>query len=608
MSLDSDPEIDAAFSGAEPAASKPGISDDPEIHAAFADSGENGEKGPPPSKFERTFGGLGEIASGLGHSVLGGYKGLYTLATTGDFDKASQAVTSEQNKAYKAPGLDLSGVTNPTQRAALERANQLPSSTELGDIAERHGAGPITSTALATLPTAISFMAGARGMGPEIPKLNAQGVAEQVAARQSGGAAGTAPNVAEASAPLKEAITNADPAKVDPVALTNHLEADQHGISLTKGQATRDPGQFSKEQNSTHPDIVNRLNQQNGQMVDAIDNIRREASPTNVGNDARENGQTVVDSLKAYDEPIQKDIQAKYKALTDANGGNIPIDTGAFLSNVDSALKKQYLTESLPPAANELIKSVRAGEPLDFEGFEAARSRLAEAQREGGSAAQAAKIVRGQLEQMPLSPEAANLKGLADQARAAAKARFDALDKDPAYQAAVNDVANGVKKGQDSPIADQFLDKYALSKTAPKANVDLMMGKLDPEAQGAVSSHALNAVRKQAIGANGGVTPNGYNGALRKLGETGKMDSLVAPETKDSLESLGRVITNAKVAPAGNYVNYSKSGVISNVAHGAAETALSHVPGIKHIAPIAKGVMENNFAKDATKPGAGIER
>jgi hypothetical protein len=222
----------------------------------------------------------------------------------------------------------------------------------------------------------------------------------------------------------------------------------------------------------------------------------------------------------------------------------------------------------------------------------------------GGSAGAAARIVRGELEQLPLSPAAAQLKGLADTARSAAKARFSALESDPAYQAAVDDAASGVKKGEPSALADRFLDKYALG-TAPKANVERLMSKLDPEAQGAVASHTLSAIRKSAVNANGGMLPNGYNGALQKYGP--KLDALVAPETKDSLESLGRVITNAKVAPPGHFVNYSKSGVIVNAAQGLGETALNaKTMGLG--VPLIKNAMKGRFAKDALKPGAGIER
>ena len=248
---------------------------------------------------------------------------------------------------------------------------------------------------------------------------------------------------------------------------------------------------------------------------------------------------------------------------------------------------------------------------MDFEGYENARTRLAAAQRGGGSAGEAARIVRGQLEQMPLSPAAAQLKGLADTARSAAKSRFDALEADPAYQAAVDDVSAGNKKGSPTPLADTFLDKYALSKSAPKSQVDLMMQKIkatDPDAAGAVASHALNAVRKAAISPNGNVLPNGFNGAMQKLGP--KLDSLIEPDTKDSLESLGRVITNAKVEPAGGKVNYSRSGVLTRDAIRSAAEGLANAKtgGLYGMAKNALNLSENAFAREALKPGAGLDK
>lgn len=551
--------------------------------------------------------GIHSLGSGLYHGVVGGYKGLHKLATTRDINAAADAVDEETSQSYSPPSPDLSK-TSAATRPLIAKMGQMPATTELGDIAARHGASPGLSTALAALPTAGASLLAPRGMGPEkaVPATDAQAIVNQSHAAQSMGAAGVAADVMSAPPEIQHAVVSAarkTGGTINHDVLQAHLEASKHGVELMKGQATRDPGQFSEEQNSTHPDIVARINKQNGQMVDAIDNIRREASPTTVGNDVIDNGQTVVDALKAHDEPVQADIRAKYKALTDANGGAIPIDSGSFLANVDAALKKQYLTKSVPPGAAELLDSLRAKEPLDFEGFEAARTRLAEAQRNGGSEGAAAKIIRGQLEQLPLAPEAAKLKGLADTARAAAKARFEALETDPAYQAAVDDVSNGVKKGQPSPLADRFLDKYALG-TAPKANVDLMVSKLDEDAKGAVTSHTLNAIRKGAVNPNGNVLPNGYNGALEKYRP--KLDSLVTPDVQDDLESLGRVITNAKVAPPGSFVNYSKSGVIMNAAKGLGESAVN-AKTLGMGVPIIKNILKDNFAKESLAPGAGLD-
>lgn len=509
--------------------------------------------------------------------------------------------------------------TDPTMGGQISGQPQISPDQISSAYDKRFGTGPLAQTlkeripqaieAISTVVPALKTGAGVVGALKPKPVIDTQAAMDAATANspQSMGAAAAAQRVSSMSPGMQQGFREAvqkTGGAVNPEAAVNHAEADQHGVHLMEGQATRDATLFSNEQNSTNPAIVKRINDQETQMTDALDEVRRKAAPGFVQNNHIENGQIVVDALKAHDEPVQADIRAKYKALTDANGGAVPIDPGSFLSTVDSALKKNYLTKSVPPAASELLESLRAGEPLDFEGFEAARSRLAEAQREGGSAGQAARIIRGELEQLPLSPGAAGLKTLADSARSAAKARFDALEADPAYQAAVDDVSGGIKRGAPSPLADRFLDKYALG-TAPKVNVDTMMSKLDPEARQAVASHTLNAIRKGAITPNGTVSPNGFNSAMQKYSP--KLGSLVSGDTAESLDSLGRVITNAKVPPPGHSVNYSKSGVIMNAAQGVGEAAVN-AKTLGLGMPVIKQIANARAVKRALAPGAGLTR
>lgn len=620
--MDSNPELDEAF-GPATAAPSAATSLDSELDAAF---------GPPPARapaatssnpYDPNRPAIGDelenelhsLGSGLYHNVAGGFKGLYSLATTRDPDKAADVVNAETAKIYSPPVTHTPSTMSPGVRKAWEQGTRLPAPTELGDIAERAGASPGWSTVAAALPSAAAASLGApRGGLGEVPKLTATGAPEAAQAvvnkaseAQSMGAAGKPLDISEVSPEGQAAVAKVAPNKLDTATLQNHVEAEKHGVDLTRGQASRDVNEFSHEQNTTNPDVVARINKQEGQLVDAIDNVRREASPTTVGNDYVENGRSAVDSLKAYDEPIQADIRAKYKALTDANGGSVPIDTGQFLGNVDAALKKGFLTKTAAasPEISEILDSVRSGEPMDFEAFENARTRLAAAQRGGGSAGEAARLVRGELEQIPLSAAAAPLKGLADTARSAARARFEASEADPAYQAVIDDVSAGNKRGSPSPLADTFLDKYVLSKSAPKSQVDLMMSKLDDEGKAAVTSHTLNAIRKGAVSSTNKVRPQGYSDALAKYQP--KIDSLVSPETKQGLEEVGRVINNAKVAPPGNYVNYSKSGVIMNAAQGLGETALNaKTMGLG--VPVIKGMMERRWAEQALQKFAGIEK
>ena len=618
MSLDSDP-IDQAFPDAS-AATAPFVGDP--IDRAFAPSAETpvADVSDPEGEAARALSrGSRQLVGGVAEPILStatGMAGSLADAVTGSDPGAHKWGYIPRTEAGKAVQGTLSDVSSAAGRAAYEDL--------IGPAVKAWGGDP--EAARQTLAERVPEAMGAVGtvLGPAalvkgFPRAAPVGTPADIVARssagQSMGAAAASPNITAISPELQQAVVEAarkTGGAVNPDVLKAHIEAEEHGVQLMKGQATRDPEQFTKEQNSTDPDITTRINAQNGQMVDALDKIRRNASPTTVGNDYIENGRAAVDALKAYDEPIQADIRSKYKALTDANGGSVPMDPGQFLSNVDTALKKGYLTKTAAatPEVSDILDSVRAGEPMDFESFENARSRLAAVQRQGSSPAEAARIVRGQLEQMPLSPEASQLKGLADTARSAAKARFDQLEADPAYQAAVDDVSAGNAKGSPSPLADTFLDKYALSKSAPKSQVDLMMQKInatDPDAAGAVASHTLNALRTAAVKPNGNIVPNGFNGALQKLGP--KLDSLIAPETRDSLESFGRTLTNAKAEPAGGKVNYSRSGVVVRDAlQGAAERFANAKTG--GVYGIVKGLIPKDkaFAREALKPGAGLDQ
>lgn len=545
------------------------------------------------------------LGSGAYHSIVGGYKGIFDLATGKGLDTAVSDISKESAKSYQSPESDLSNMPAAI-RPIFRNMNTPMKVTAFGDWAASHGASPLVSAALAAAPAALAGMMTG-GAGEAVGPMSAEEAFGSSLAKQSQGAAAATPNLANISTPLRSAIEKAG-AETNPDAAIAHIEAEKHGVQLMKGQANRDPIQFSNEQNSTNSDIVARKNVQEQQMTDALDNIRAEATPNTVQNNPIENGQIAVDALKNYDAPIKADISAKYKALTDANGGSVPIDSGSFVDQVESALKKKYLTSSIPPAGAELINSLKNGEPLDFEGFEAARTRLAEAQRQGGSSSVAASIIRDHLEQLPLPADAVNLKGLADTARAAAKARFDAVDRDPAYQAAVDDAANGVKSGDPSPLADKFLDKYIMN--APKANLSTVLQKLTPDAKEAVTSHALNQIKSAVVKPNGTVSPHGFNSAMAKIAP--KADLLIPPNVLDDLGTLQRTVTRAKVPPAGDFVNVSKSGVlrnaatgISNVVKGAGGEVLNKVTlglGGKVIGHIS----DANFAKDALAPGAGI--
>jgi hypothetical protein len=353
--------------------------------------------------------------------------------------------------------------------------------------------------------------------------------------------------------------------------------------------------------------------------VNDFDRIRQEASPTNVANNARENGQVALDDLKEYDEPVRANVKAEYQKLQDMNGGSIPIDTGAMSSNIEARMKKGSLTRTAAndPAISEVMDNIKSGAPMDFEQYESSRSLMSAIQRsaKGTPNAVAAGIVRDELEKLPLPENAQPLKVQADKARAAASARFQQMERDPAYAAAVDDVTNGTPKGRKSPLADNFLDDYVMSKTAPRSEVESLMQKLSPEGQGAVASHALSKVRDSAMGASGTsdtptITPAAYGRAMQKYGD--KLTVALPKETLEDLQGNLQAVRLTKQAPPGSSIAPKSGVIVRNALEAGAQTGANLLTkggfGVAKKLGIIDKILPDNFVKDALKPGAGLDQ
>ncbi len=427
------------------------------------------------------------------------------------------------------------------------------------------------------------------------------------------------PQLEHASDGLQLAVARAQEAgtPINPDVLQRHIEADTLPvpIQLTAGQATLDPGAISAEMNSrggkapmVSPDFYNT---QGRALAQNLDVIRQRAAPDVTATDPLQHGQTLIDQYKAMDAPVQADIAAKYKALEDANGGQFPLDGQALAANTQAALDKALKSSSVPADLQANLDKFDNGRQMTFQDFETMRSDAADAQRNATDGRQraAAGIVREQLEAMPLTPEAAGLKPLADAARAAAKARFDALDSDPAYKAAVGD---GVGQGEASPLADNFVQKYLI--TAPRANILQMRQNLagSPLAQQTIPAATVDYLRgkSKADVETGQFNASTYNGVVDKLGP--KFDALMDPASAATLQQVGNIAKYTTVQPKGSYVNNSNTlvgmglDVAKNRIGDALNTATLGATGT--IAGIAKGIGQVRAARAATAPGAGITK
>lgn len=409
--------------------------------------------------------------------------------------------------------------------------------------------------------------------------------------RDSASAAAATPDLANVPAELRKGLTAAfQRGERDVVERVTRAETLPIPIRLMEGQARGDSTLMADEFNlrSTDKEVANRFDEQNQALIDNLDEIRREVSPNVVAADHIQNGQGLIDSYKAYDAPQRERITAMYKALEDANGGQLPINAGAFVKAADAALAKKLKTRYLPAEiAGDLAEFREGGGLMTFEQLENLRTNLAAAGRKAdaardGNAAAAIGEVRRALETAPMDVPP-QLKALADRARSAARARFEALEADPAYRAAIDD---DTPVGELSAAADDFVKKFVVN--GKSANIKRMQETLanDPVAGETIAAAALNYIKSKS-GVNlytndGNFSQAGFNRALNEV--MPKLEQLVPGSTAELLQQLGAVAQDIQRQRKGGAFNNSGtfSAAVRESLKNKAEGALNAVtPGVE---------------------------
>lgn len=604
-----------------------------------------------------------KFAVGMGENALSGVtSGLGSLA---------DAVT------FSDPGTHKWGYQPRTQAGQDIADLGAAESKTVGDAYDSvAGTGPLAQTLKETIPEAagaIGTITGAKAgfdaatVPSVIPRLAApamsaeETLAQQAAnARTNMGAAAATADISKASPQLKQAIVQAGPSLNTDV-LNRHLTVDtlpmpegETPAPLRKGQATQDQQQLSDEINlRADPDtqgiLSDSITNQDATLGKSMGEIRRRATPDIVQRSNAEHGQSNIDAIKSQDNDAVTDIRAKYKALADQNGGQMPIDTGSVVGQVQQGLAKGFLTKTAAnnPVVSEVMDSLNSGKPMSFEQFENARTNLAGVQRQGGSDAAAAGIVRSALENMPLSEDAQGLKDMANVARNAAKSRFNTIEQNPAYEAAVNDNvpkdSNGLHViGAPSPLADTFMDRYFLGNgaSASRAFVGRIKGVMaqNPDFSQSIEAAALNKLR-DAAGLDaydaGPFRNAGFRNARNAMdpkadvlmspdsvshtdqlkqasglyNDTGKASSVNRSNTALTLQRFGALYPSdptvaGELANLGTDVVASHAGLPGVIASRVGKTFFKNAQAAKQSAALKAAKVK--FAQDATSPGAGL--
>jgi hypothetical protein len=417
--------------------------------------------------------------------------------------------------------------------------------------------------------------------------------------------------LASASPELQKVVSNIPPNKVNVPVLQRHIEADSlpEPVRLTNGQATSDVSQLSMEQNrrGADPELAARFNEQNGQLVKNMDAIREMAAPDAYGTKTIENSDSLINTYKELDSARNDVINQKYQALRDAAGGDFPIDAPTLLDNIKASLKKDLLSNDAPASQMAELSRMAAEKSMSFEDYLSLRRNLGDIARTStdGTTRRAASLMIQELENLPLQEGAKQLKPLADDARTAAKARFQMLEKDPAYKAAV----------ENSVPPDKFIDKFVVNGT--RDNVQTMIDQLgrDSVAHQHMSAGTLNWLREKAVDSSGNFSQAAFNKALNQLDKSQKLNLVFNPDASSTLKTLGNVAKYTQAQPKGSFVNNANTlvGALAERAAGGLEAAANAVGGGKFGIPVGsmvRGQVQKFKAaketKKALEPAAGV--
>lgn len=470
---------------------------------------------------------------------------------------------------------------------------------EVRDIVE----SVVTLGTLGRAPTALN----AARRGP----LTAESVVARSTDGGSAGAAAAATDISAISPELRSAIVSEGGRsnRVSPEVLNRHVEADTLPvpIRLTEGEATQDAVQLSRERNlrGKHTEVVRRMEETNQALGQNLQAVRDEVGQNVFSTNMVEHGDALISAYRAQDAAAERSVSVAYHRLREAAGGSIPVDARAVLDRATASLHQRLLFDHAPPEIMRTLTRLAENNSMTFENFESLRTNLARIQRSGadGNVKAAAGAIRQELEHLPLTAGSEHLKTLADAARATARRRFEALEADPAYAAAVND----------SVPADRFVQKFVIG--APRDDVDVMMRNLgnDSSARQTVSVAVLDHLREAArLDRNytGNFSATGFDKALQGLDP--KANIIFDATTAETLGKLRNVARYTTFQPRGSFINNSNTLVAGAAKYGAdvAEGMTNFMAFGAPVGTVARRGLEalgtRRAINRALRPGAGL--
>lgn len=339
----------------------------------------------------------------------------------------------------------------------------------------------------------------------------------------------------------------------NPAAVARAADFKQLGIQPTLGQISRDPQQFTIEQNmrSASQPLTQRFNQQQQQLAAMLQQL------TGNPDQAYPAGMKIANALQGYDTGLSGGVRDAYTAARGSAGAaqEIPLQGLAqdyagtmrdFPNNVPGGIQNRFNELGLMSGTQRSMFNMDDAESL---------LKLINA-HDGPMVDPATGTALGQLRN--------SVKGAivgADQdggpyaaARALAADRFSQHDQVPALSA--------VTSNRIAP--DNLVNRFVTGGTTEGVQgLAQILQQADPQALAEMRSQLGGNLQTAGFGFNPGgdrtFAPQQYQRALAKLGDD-KLGAVFSPDEIDTLHGIGRVGGYIGTEPAAGAVNRSNTG------------------------------------------------
>jgi hypothetical protein len=417
---------------------------------------------------------------------------------------------------------------------------------------------------------------------------------------------------------IKEEVGDALKADVkpDPKVMLNRAEAASLPvpIQLTRGQATRDPMQFSWEVNNSKlrgagEPLTDLISRQNRELIENLNVLGAKDAPSTFDASTK-----IIKHIEDVDAAAKSKVDAAYALVRDAEGRTARVSNEAFATHskdlltggrpemAELASLADYLPEPIVKQYNAIINGKL---PLTVDTVQFLDRNWGGIQRGAGddTAKKAIGALRQSLNEAPVSDQLGEQSMQAYKAaRELAKQRFAAQEANPAYKA----VVDGVEP-------DKFFQKYIQG-----ANVNELAGlkKLaGPENTAMLQQTLIGNLKKVALNRasddNGVFSQAAYNKVLQDPVQGPRLKELFAdrPQTLEQLYRLGRVAENVVSFPKGHSVNTSNTApttanIVRDVVKSEAGASLTNlIPGARVMREVSAQRAASKAVEQAMKPG-----